>query len=107
MTLFGGLKRVKAAEGADMSDGAIVTATAGEREGIIRLHKFTESDFPPLLNSSLSLNSRPGSLLSACARSVARRVAAAPARVLLWFFISCCVCCCCTCACFDPARCIG
>ena len=56
-------------------------ATACEREGIIRLHKFIESDFPPLLNSSLSLNSRPGSLSSACARSVARCVAAAPARV--------------------------
>ena len=45
------------------------------------MHKFTESDFPPLLNSSLSLNSRLGSLSSAYARSVARRVAAAPARV--------------------------
>ena len=80
-TLVGGLKRSKAVEGADEPDAAIWTATAGEREGIIRLHEVTESDFPPLLRSSQSPDSRPGSLSSACARSVARRVAAAPARV--------------------------
>ena len=73
-TFVGGLKRSKAVEGADEPDAAIWTATAGEREGIIRLHEVTESDFPPLLCSSQSPNSRPGSLSSAC-------VAAAPARV--------------------------
>ena len=47
------------------------------------MHEVTASDFPPLLNSFQSPNSRPGSSSSACARSVARRVTAAPARVCL------------------------
>ena len=75
------LKRSKAVEGADETYAAVWTATAGERERIIRLHEVTESDFPPLLCSSQSPNSCPGSWSSACARSVARRVATAPARV--------------------------
>ena len=80
-------------------------ATAGEREGIIRLHKFTESDFPPHLdNSSLSLNSRPGCVAAVCMCTQccpSLLPALSPARVCSWFFISCCVpCCCCTCACF-------
>ena len=69
------------AAGADDPDAAVRTATAGDSERIIRLHEVSESDFPPLLRSSQSPNSCPGSWSSACARSVARRVAAAPARV--------------------------
>ena len=67
--------------GADDPDAAVLTATAGESERIIRLHEVSVSDFPPLLRSSQSPNSCLGSWSSACARSVARRVAAAPARV--------------------------
>ena len=67
--------------GADDPDAAVQTATAGESERIIRLHEVSVSDFPPLLRSSQSPNSCLGSWSSACARSVARRVAAAPARV--------------------------
>ena len=69
------------AAGADDPDAAVRTAAAGDSERIIRLHEVSESDFPPLLRSSQSPNSCPGSWSSACARSVARRVAAAPARV--------------------------
>ena len=101
--LLGGWQGSKAADGAAEADAAIVAATAGESEGIIRLLEVIESDFPPLLNSSHSPNSRLGSLSSACARSVARLCCCCSCTCLPWFFISCCVCCCCTCACFDPA----
>ena len=58
------------------SDSVLVMgATAGESEGIIGLSRCSESAF-----SSLN-SSRLGSLSSACARRVACRVAAAPARV--------------------------
>ena len=65
------------------AEAAVAAATAGESEGTIRLLEVFESDFPPLPNSSHSPNSRHGSLSSACARRVARCVAAAPARVCL------------------------
>ena len=65
------------------ADAAVAAATAGESVGNIGLLEVLESDFPSLPNSSHSLNSRLGSLSSACARRVARCVAAAPARVCL------------------------
>ena len=65
------------------AEAAVAAATAGESEGNIRLFEVLESDFPPLPNSSHSLHSFLGSLSSACARRVARCVAAAPARVCL------------------------
>ena len=85
------------------AEAAVAAATAGESEGNIRLFEVLESDFPSLPNSSHSLNSRLGSLSSACARCPL--CCCCSCTCLPWFFISCCVCCCCTCACFDPARC--
>ena len=65
------------------AEAAVAAATAGESEGTIRLLEVFESDFPSLPNSSRAHNSFRGSLSSACARCVARCVAAAPARVCL------------------------
>ena len=65
------------------AEAAVAAATAGESEGNTGLPEVIESDFPSLPNSSHSPNSRLGSLSSACARRVARCVAAAPARVCL------------------------
>ena len=52
-------------------------ATAGESEEVIGSSRLSESEFPSLNSSRL------GSLSSACARRVARCIAAAPARVCL------------------------
>ena len=65
------------------AEAAVAAATAGESEGTIRLLEVFESDFPSLPNSSHAHNSFLGSLSSACARRVARCVAAAPACVCL------------------------
>ena len=72
-----GFKGVRSALGVRGVCGEACAAlvSAGESEGIIGLSRCSESAFPSLNSSRL------GSLSSACARRVACRVAAAPARV--------------------------
>ena len=75
-----GIVELHAVYESDLSktEAAVAAAIAGVK-GNIGLFEVFES-FPPLPNSSHSPLSRPGSLSSACARRVARCVAAAPAR---------------------------
>ena len=84
---FKGIFELHEVNESDLSkaEAAVAAATAGESEGEgnIRLFEVLESDFPPLPNSSHSLNSRLGSMSYACARRVACCVAAAPAHVCL------------------------
>ena len=65
------------------NDAAFAAATAGESEGIIRLLEVSESEFPPLPNSSHARNSCLRLSTSACARAscFAGACAGAAARV--------------------------
>ena len=92
VTLLGGWQGSKAAEGAAEADAAIVAATAGESEEIIRLLEVIESDFPPLLNSSHSPNSRLVSLSCCMCTQCCPLRCCCSCTCLPWFFISCCAC---------------
>ena len=65
------------------SDAGFAAATAGESERIIGLHEVSESEFPPLPNSSHAHNSCLRLSTSACARAFcsAGACAGAAARV--------------------------